>query len=99
MTTEKGALKEDAVNAPFMWADISTGELGLAIFAAPGHPDAPLRWLIRNSYAGVINPCWPGLDPVTLRPGQPVRLNYRMYIHHGDIAGVAKAYELYARHK
>jgi len=99
MTTEKGALEDDAVNAPFLWADISTGELGLAIFAAPGHPDAPLRWLIRNSYAGVINPSWPGLKPVTLSPGQPLDLRYRVYVHRGDAAegGVAERYGLYSQ--
>jgi len=98
MTTDKGELKEDAVNTPFRWADISTDGLGVAIFVAPGHPDAPLRWLIRNSYAGVINPSWPGLEPVTLRPGQPVDLRYRIHIHRGDGAGkVAEAYRLYSQ--
>jgi hypothetical protein len=98
MTTDKGELKEDIVNAQFLWADISTDELGVAIFAAPGHPGAPVRWLIRNSYAGIINPSWPGLKPVTLSPGQPLQLRYRVYIHRGGAAGkVAEAYGLYAQ--
>jgi len=73
MTADKGELKEDIVNAQFLWADISTDELGVAIFAAPGHPGAPVRWLIRNSYAGVINPSWPGLKRVTLSPRPAAR--------------------------
>lgn len=86
MTTDKGALEEDIANAPFLWADISTDELGISIFVAPGHPNAPLRWLIRNSYAGVLNPSWPGLEPVTIRPGPPLVLRYRIYVHSGNAA-------------
>ncbi len=99
MTTDKGPLDQDVVNTPFRWADISTAELGVAIFVAPGHPDAPVRWLIRNSYAGVINPSWPGLEPVTLRPGRPVVLRYRIDIHLGDAAAgnLAARYRLFAQ--
>jgi hypothetical protein len=31
------------------WADLSTRELGLAIFVSPDHPGFPVAWLIRNS--------------------------------------------------
>ena len=101
MTTDKGPLGGDVVNRPFLWADISTGEMGIAVFTAPGHPGAPLHWLIRNSYAGVINPSWPGLEPVTLRPGQPVELGYRIYVHRGDAAAgkVAEQYRPYAQER
>jgi Family of unknown function (DUF6807) len=101
MTTDKGILKEDIVNTPFLWADISTDELGIAVFVPPSHPGAPLRWLIRNSYAGVINPSWPGLKPVILLPGQPVELGYRVYLHGGDAAAgnVAGQYRLYTQQK
>jgi len=99
MTTDQGPLKEDVVNTPFLWADISTAELGVAVFAPPGHPGAPVRWLIRNSYAGVINPCWPGLKPVTLSPGRPLQLRYRIYIHRGNATAgkVAEEYGLSIR--
>jgi hypothetical protein len=97
MTTDKGTLNEDVVNTPFLWADISTAELGVAVFVGPGHPGAPVRWLIRNSYAGVINPSWPGLKAVKLVPGQPVELGYRIYVHRGDAAAgrVSQAYQRY----
>lgn len=97
MTTDQGRLKTDAVNRKFRWADISTRELGVAIFVPPDHPGAPLAWLIRNSYAGVINPCWPGLKPVTLAPGLPIQLHYRIYVHRGDAeaSNVRQAYKSY----
>ncbi len=101
MTTEKGILAEDAVHTPFLWADLSTRELGVAIFVSPDHPGFPARWLIRNSYAGLINVSWPGLKPVTLKPGEPVILRYRIFIHRGDArtADVASAYERYLKER
>lgn len=98
MTTDKGILPEDAVHAPYLWADLSTRELGVAIFVSPDHPGFPVRWMIRNSYAGLMNVSWPGLKAVTLEPGQPVVLGYRLFVHRGDAktAHVASAYESYA---
>ena len=92
MTTDQGALKDDAVHTPFLWADLSTRELGIAIFVSPDHPGFPTRWMIRNSYAGVINVSWPGLTSVVLKPGEPAILRYRIYVHSRDAAaGEAKA--------
>jgi len=97
MTTDKGPLKEDVTNTVFRWADISTAELGVAVFVHPGHPDYPDPWLVRNSYAGVINPSWPGLRRVVLDAGAPIALRYRLYIHRGDVASgrVREAFEDY----
>jgi hypothetical protein len=99
MTTDEGVLKNDAVHTPFRWADLSTGELGVAIFVSPDHPGYPTKWMIRNSYAGIINVSWPGLQPVVLRPGEPVSLSYRIYVHRGNAAAadVKAACAAYAR--
>ena len=99
MTTDEGALKEDAVHRPFRWADLATRELGVAIFVSPDHPGFPTRWMIRNSYAGVINVSCPGLEPVVLKPGEPVTLRYRIYVHRGDSAAgeVKAAYFAYTK--
>jgi hypothetical protein len=92
ITTDEGVLKEDAVNKPFRWTDLSTRELGISIFVSPDHPGFPTKWMIRNSYAGIINASWPGLGPVVLKPGEPVILRYRIYVHRGDSeAGKVKA--------
>lgn len=97
LVTDKGPQEEDAVNTAFLWADVSTEEHGVAIFVAPDHPDRPLPWLIRNSYAGFLNPSWPGLAGAVLEPGKPVVLKYRLYIHRGNaVTGlVPEAYNYY----
>ena len=86
LTTDEGPLKEDAVHTPFRWADLSTRDIGVAILVSPHHPGLPTKWMIRNSYAGIINVSWPGLSTVVLKPGDPVILRYRIYVHRGDAA-------------
>lgn len=97
MTTDQGPLEADSTGRPFRWADLSTPALGLAVFVPPDHPASPLPWLVRNSYAGILNPCWPGLAGATLAPGGTVTLRYRIYVHRGDAAAgrVREAYEAY----
>jgi len=101
MTTDEGPLAADSTGKPFRWADISTPAVGggVAIFVSPDHPGYPVPWLIRNSYAGVLNPCWPGLPGATLAADVPVTLRYRVYIHRGDSASgrVKEAFEAYIR--
>lgn len=99
MATDEGTLKEDAVHTPFRWVDLSTAELGIAIFVSPDHPGFPTKWMVRNSYAGIINASWPGLSSVVLQPGEPVTLRYRIYVHRGDVAtgGVKAAYARYLK--
>lgn len=95
LTTDKGLLKEDSTGRPFRWADLSTPDLGIAIFVSPGHPGSPVDWLVRNSYAGILNPSWPGLAGTTLATDLPVTLRYRVYVHRGD-AAVGRVEEAYA---
>jgi hypothetical protein len=97
MTTDQGPLEKDSTNVPFRWADISTQELGVAIFVSPDHTGFPTTWLIRNSYAGFVNASWPGLKPVTIQQGEMVTLRYRLYIHRGNASAghVRGAYERY----
>jgi hypothetical protein len=97
LTTDQGLLKKDSTNVPFRWADLSTEQFGVSIFVSPGHPGYPTTWLIRNSYAGVLNASWPGLKTAILQPKKPVTLSYRLYIHFGDATAgrVRQAYEAY----
>jgi len=98
LTTDQGLLAEDSTGRPFLWADLSTPDHGVAVFVSPGHPAFPLTWLVRNSYAGVLNPCWPGLTGTTAPPGSSVGLRYRIYVHRGDASAgrVQEAYEAYS---
>jgi len=97
MSTDQGSLEEDSTNVPFRWADLSTDELGVAIFVSPDHPGFPTTWLIRNSYAGFINASWPGLKPAVLQADESITLPYRIYIHKGDstTGKVPEAYKHY----
>ena len=99
MTTDEGPLEADSTGKTFRWADLSTAQQGIAIFVSPDHPGYPVAWLIRNSYAGVLNPSWPGLPGTTLAADVPVILRYRVYIHRGDCASgrVKEAFEAYIR--
>jgi len=99
MTTDEGPLKKDVVHTPFRWADLSTQELGISIFVSPDHPSFPTRWMIRNSYAGLINVSWPGLATIALKPGEPVTLRYRICVRRGDAAAadIESAYSGYTK--
>jgi hypothetical protein len=97
LTTDLGVQGGDANNTKFLWADMSTEECGVAIFLSPEHPDFPTVWCLRNSYAGFLNPSWPGAGAAILRAGMPVTLCYRIYIHRGNAeeANIAEIYEDY----
>jgi len=98
MTTDEGPLAADSAGRPFRWADLyAPGDRGIAIFVLPRHPGFPVPWLVRNSYAGVLNPCWPGLEGAVLEPGVPISLRYRIYVHRGDAAAgrVKDSYKAY----
>lgn len=98
MTTDRGPLEADSTGLSFRWADLSAAAAGgVAVFVPPDHPASPLPWLVRNSYAGILNPCWPGLPGATLAPGEAATLRYRIYVHRGDAeaGGVREAYEAY----
>lgn len=100
ITTDQGPQKTDANLRPCAWADLSSrfGKddklSGAAIFLHASHP-APVGWTLR--YYGFLNPAWPGMTSVTLEPGKPIVLRYRLWIHRGDaVAGaVGQAFEKY----
>ena len=92
------------------WVDYSgelDGEkLGIAIFDHPKNPRHPIWWHSR-SY-GLFAANMFGLHDfendktkdgsMTIEPGQPMHLRYRVVIHPGDVesAGIAKLYQAYA---
>ncbi|MBI5394594.1 MAG: PmoA family protein [Verrucomicrobia bacterium] len=101
--TPNGKLPKDADHDHFPWADLSaklaggTGVSGAAIFDHAQNPGFPNTWCLRHY--GVISPTYPGEGTHEIKPGQPLRLRYRVWIHRGDAqAGkVSAAYAAFAK--
>ena len=89
ITVPSGRTKEDLPDTPLSWADLSArfagapGPSGAAIFVSPAHPDYPPTWLTRHY--GILCVGWPGVKGKTFGPGVPIRLDYRVWIHRGDV--------------
>lgn len=85
ITVPGGPTTEDLPDTPLTWADFTTQypnaptTSGAAVFVHPSHPDYPPTWLTR--YYGPLCVGWPGIMAKTFEPGQPIRLNYRIWIH------------------
>jgi hypothetical protein len=86
LVTDSGPVKGDIVAKDHRWADLSNNKRGVAILAHPANPNNPPPWLVRNTYGGILNPQWPGRREVTLKPGHPIKLRYRMIVHRGDLS-------------
>ncbi len=83
-----GVLKAKLMDGPDLpWADLSARfsdrdqSSGAALFVAADHPDFPPEWLTRHY--GVLCLGWPGVTPRGIRPGEPIRCRYRVWIHRG----------------
>jgi hypothetical protein len=105
ITVPSGRTKEDLPDTPLAWADLTArfqdgpGPSGAAIFVDPKQPDFPPHWLTRHY--GILCCGWPGVHGATLPPGQPVRLNYRVWIHKTAVepADLQRTFEAYAAGK
>ncbi len=88
--TDQGIAKKDGVLAHHAWAEVSgtfQGKpAGARIEDAPANPGYPNGWLLRHGF-GFLNVSYPGLDPVTLEPGKPLVLKYRVILLSGAAAG------------
>jgi hypothetical protein len=49
--------------------------------ANPGYPHN--GWLMRHGF-GFLNVSYPGLEPITLEPGKPLLLRYRVILFAGE---------------
>jgi hypothetical protein len=85
--TEQGVMKKDAVLSPHPWAEIAGNFQGKAaggrIDDNPANPGYPKNgWLLRHGF-GFLNVSYPGLQPITLEPGKPLTLKYRVTLFSG----------------
>lgn len=102
ITTPLGQGPDDLAMTRLPWADLSARfagrdtASGAAIFISPHHPDHPPMWLTRHY--GVLCVGWPGVEPQTFEPGEPIRGGYRVWIHRGSATGdqLARAYAAFA---
>ena len=102
ITTSSGTQAEDTNLLPFPWADLSarfngTNDVsGAAIFENESNSGFPNGWTLRHY--GFLGVAWPGLEPFTFQPGEPVETVYRVWLHRGNVADgkVKEAYEAFS---
>jgi hypothetical protein len=85
--TDQGLTQKDEVLVPHAWAEISgvfQGKTaGGRIEDDPSNPGYPKNgWLTRHGF-GFLNVSYPGLTPITLQPGKPLALKYRVILFSG----------------
>lgn len=88
--TDKGVSEQDGVLSRHPWAEIAGRfngrEAGVRVEDNPANPGYPTNgWLMRHSFA-LLNVSYPGLEPVTLQPGKPLVLKYRVILFAGKTA-------------
>ena len=88
--TDTGISAKDGVLSRHPWAEIAGSfkgtEAGVRIEDNPSNPGYPTNgWLMRHSFA-LLNVSYPGLEPVTLQPGKPLVLKYRVILFLGKTA-------------
>jgi hypothetical protein len=88
--TDTGISEKDGVLARHPWAEIR-GEFqgkpeSIKIEDDASNPGFPKNgWLMRHSFA-LLNVSYPGLEPITLEPGKPLVLKYRVVLSSGKAA-------------
>jgi hypothetical protein len=105
ITVPSGRTKEDLPDTRLAWADLTAkfagapGPSGAAILVHPKHPDFPPPWLTRHY--GILCCGYPGVKGKTFAPGEPVRLDYRVWIHKSavEVADLQRAFEAYGAGK
>ena len=85
--TDQGVSEKDGIMARHPWAEIVGTYQGrkecVRIEDGTSNPGYPTNgWLMRHSYA-MLNVSYPGLEPVTLQPGKPLVLKYRVILSSG----------------
>ena len=81
--TEKGIEAKDSDMIPHPWAELEATfagkRAGMRIEDAPENPgDRPVGWCLRHY--GYLAANYPGLSAITLEPGHPLRLRYRVTV-------------------
>lgn len=109
ITVADGPTTGDLPNTKLTWADFTSrfdnaaGPIdrrsGAAVFVSPDHPDLPPSWLTRHY--GPLCVGYPGVKAKTFAVGEPIELNYRVWIHKSaatteELKAAYQAYEAVA---
>lgn len=102
ITTVNGP-QEDSDLIPSPWGDFSAqfGEQdsysGLSILQHPENPHFPCGWCLRHY--GFLGVDFPGIEPFELRPGEPLTLRFRVWVHRGNAedGNVEQVFALYRK--
>ncbi|MDZ7637020.1 MAG: DUF6807 family protein [Bryobacterales bacterium] len=83
LRTEAGVEEKDSDMVPHSWAELEATfgdrRAGMRIEDAPGNPgEGPVGWCLRHY--GYLGANYPGLESVTLLPGKPLKLRYRVTV-------------------
>jgi hypothetical protein len=86
--TEEGIARKDGVLARHAWAELSGTfqgrPAGARIEDDPRNPGYPRNgWLMRHQLC-CLNVSYPGLQPITLTPGKPLVLRYKVTLFSGE---------------
>ncbi len=81
--TDAGVEKPDSDMAPHPWAELegvfAGRRAGARVIIDPSHPGYPNGWCLRHY--GFLGVNYPGLEALTLAPGQPLTLKYRVTVY------------------
>lgn len=83
LRTDAGIEAKDTDMVPHPWAELEAAfdgkRAGMRIDDSPSNPgQGPVGWCLRHY--GYVAANYPGLAPVTLTPGHPLRLRYRVTV-------------------
>jgi hypothetical protein len=90
LTNGLGDVPEDIFRAKTPWSDLSSPikeggpTSGIAVFQNSGNPSYPHEgWILRHY--GVIGASWPCEAAYNLPPNETLKLQYRLYVHRGNV--------------
>jgi hypothetical protein len=86
--TDNGISAKDEVLGKHPWAEVAGTFHGKSAWGRiddlEGNPGSPHNgWLLRHGF-GFMNVSYPGRTPITLQPGKPLELKYRVTLGSGD---------------
>ena len=86
--TDKGISAKDEVLGKHPWAEVAGTFHGKPAWGRiddmEGNPGFPKNgWLLRHGF-GFMNVSYPGRTPITLQPGKPLELKYRVTLGSGE---------------